>query len=339
MTVELLTRSPELQTQSESALSIIDAYRNEFEDRTSVSPLEMEFPYMRVDNKESIYVLETGDNRAGAFKWRGALVGALALLRAGHERLVVPSAGNHARGAILAAQALGMSIDVVVPRTAPRAKREGLRELWDDPRNRVHVHGESFDEALAFANEYTEAYGGALLHPYDDPNVKRGQGTVVNDLLRLKSDVDNIAVAVGGAGLLDGILNELQVLGREDIHVTAVEAPGSNSLSRSLDAGKLVSAEAPNPLYGGSAVQYIGEGALHSAMRYPNLSVVTGAQEDVEYITETYVESRKHLMRTDIPAFEPTSIVPFAGLYQLDLHQYRNTVVIGTGHNAPLRAA
>ena len=339
MTVELLTRSPELQIQSESALSIIDAYRDEFEDRTSVSPLEMEFPYMRVDNKESIYVLETGDNRAGAFKWRGALVGALALLEAGHERLVVPSAGNHARGAVLAAKALGMSIDVVVPRSAPPAKREGLQELWDDPRNRIHVHGNTFDESLAYANAFVKAQGGALLHPYDDEYVKRGQGTVVNDLLRLKNDVDHLVVPIGGAGLLGGVLDELQELGRPDVHVTAVEAPGSNSFSRSRYARRVVSAEAPNQAYGGSAVKSVGLGALYSAMKYRSLSVVTAEQADIDYVVETYEQSRQNLMRTDIPAFEPTSIVPFAGLYQVDLRQYRNTVVIGTGHNAPLRAA
>lgn len=338
MAAELLTRSPEL-TPSENALSIIDAYRDEFEDRTTVAPLEMEFPYMRVDNKESIYVLETGDNLAGAFKWRGALVGAFALREAGYERLVVPSAGNHARGAVLAAKALGMWIDVVVPRTAPPAKREGLRELWDNPRNRIHVHGETFDESLAYAKEFVKAQGGALLHPYDDERVKRGQGTIVNDLLRLKRDVNHVAVPVGGAGLLDGVLNELQELGRQDVHVTAVEAPGSNSLSRSLAEGKLVAAEAPNLAYGGSAVKFIGEGALYSAMKYPNLSVVTADQADIVHLIETYQQSREDLIRTGVPAFEPTSIVPFAGLYRMDLRQYDSTVVVGTGHNAPLRGA
>lgn len=335
MTAELLTRSPEL-TPSEKALSIIDAYRDEFEDRTTVAPLDMEFPYMRVDNKDSIYMLETGDNLAGAFKWRGALAGAFALQQAGHERLVVPSAGNHARGAVLAAKALGMAVEVVVPRTAPHAKREGLRELWDDPRNRVHVHGETFDESLRYAKEFVETQGGALLHPYDDEHVKRGQGTIVHDLLREKEDVDHLVVPVGGAGLLGGILDELQELGRSDVHVTAVEAPGSNSLSRSQAEGTLVSAEAPNQAYGGSAVKRIGGGALRSAMRYPNLSVVTADQADVDYVVETYQQSRANLMRTDIPAFEPTSLVTVAGLYRVDVEKYENTVVVGTGHNAPL---
>jgi Threonine dehydratase len=339
MTAELLNRLPETTTRSENALFIIDAYRDEFADVTTVSPIEMEFPYLEVDGKNSIYVLETGDNVAGTFKWRGALMGASALQQAGHERLVVPSAGNHARGAILAAKALGMSIDVVVPRTAPSAKREGLRELWKDPSNRVHVAGETFDESLAYAYEFASIKGGALLHPYDNEHVIRGQGTIVDDMLREKHDIDHILLPVGGGGLLAGVLDRLRELGREDVYVTAVEAPGSNSLSKSHAEKKISIAEAPNQAYGGSAVRYIGRRALHSAMSYSNLEVVTANQSDIDYVIDTYQQSRSDLMRTDkyfVRAFEPTSLVAVAGLYRTAQQQYENTVVIGTGHNAPL---
>lgn len=339
MTAELLNRSPELTTQSESALSIIDAYRDEFTDTTTVAPLDMEFPYLKIDDKDSTYVLEAGDNLAGTFKWRGALAGAAALQQAGHERLIVPSAGNHARGAVLAAKALGMSIDVVVPRTAPSAKREGLRELWSNSRNRVHVSGETFDESLAYAHELANIRGGALLHPYDDEHVIKGQGTIVDDLLREKYDVDHVVLPVGGGGLLAGVIDRLQELGREDVRVTAVEAPGSNSLSRSFTEKRIAMAEAPNQAYGGSAVQFIGHRALRSALKYPNLHIVTAVQSDVDYVIDTYQQSRGDLMRTAehfVPAFEPTSLVAVAGLYRVAREPHETTVVIGTGHNAPL---
>lgn len=337
MTAELLMRSPEPATQDETALAIIDAYRDEFADRTTVAPLGMEFPYLSIEDKKSVYMLEAADNLAGTFKWRGALAGANALQLAGHERLVVPSAGNHARGAVLAAKALGMSVDVVVPRSAPPAKREGLRELWKDPRNRVHVFGETFDESLAYAHEFVAMRGGALLHPYDDEDVIKGQGTVVDDLLREKADVDHIVLPVGGGGLLAGVLDRLQELGREDIRVTGVEAPGSNSLSRSLADKKIAAAEAPNPAYGGSAVQFVGKRGLRSAMRYPNLEVVTADTSDITYVVDTYVQSRNDLMRTDehfVPAFEPTSLVAVAGLYRAVRYEGEISVVLGTGHNA-----
>lgn len=339
MAAELLTRSLKSSPQDETALAIIDAYRDVFADRTSLSPLEMEFPYLDIEDKSSMYLLETGDNYAGTFKWRGALAGAVALQEAGHERLVVPSAGNHARGAVLAAKALGMSIDVVVPRSAPPAKREGLRELWDDRRNRVHVFGEAFDESLTHAYEFVEMRGGALLHPYDDEYVVKGQGTIVDDLLREKADVDHIVLPVGGGGLLAGVLSRLEGLGREDISVTGVEAPGSNSLSRSLEEMQVTAAEAPNPAYGGSAVQFIGRQGLRSAMRYPNFEVVTADTSDITYVADTYVQSRNDLMRTGeyfVPAFEPTSLVAVAGLYKARWREGENVVVLGTGHNAPV---
>ncbi len=337
MTAELLHRST--NATPKSALSIIDAYRDEFNDRTTVEPLGMEFPYLEVENKQSIYMLEAGDNEAGTFKWRGALTGAAALKIAGHERLVVPSAGNHARGAVLAARALGMSIDVVVPRSAPPAKREGLRELWNDWHNRVHVFGETFDESLAYAYEFADMHDSALLHPYDDEHVIRGQGTAVDDLLREKPDVDHIVLPIGGGGLLAGVLDRLQELGREEIRVTGVEAPGSNSLSRSLAADTVTEADAPNLAYGGSAVQFIGTRGLQSALRYANFEVVTADKSDITYVVDTYVQSRNDLMRTDehfVPAFEPTSLVAVAGLYSARRRENEVTVVLGTGHNAPV---
>lgn len=328
--------NPSLQ---EEALSIINTYRNEFKDQTSLSSSDMEFPYLDIENREAVSILETGDNEAGAFKWRGALVGAIALQRLGYDRLVVPSAGNHARGAILAARALDMSVDVVVPDSAPRAKREGLSELWDSPHNRVHVAGSAFDDSLRFAKGFVKARGGALLHPYDDMHVIAGQGTIVDDILKLQEDVDQIVLPVGGGGLLAGVTNRLRVLNREDVRVTAVEAPGSDSLSRSLRRRKVVSAEAPNPEYGGLAVRYVGRRALQGAMRYPNLEVITADQEDISHVISTYVQSRNDLMRTEryfVPAYEPTSLVAVAGLYGA-ARRHENMVIIGTGHNEPIK--
>lgn len=337
MATELLHRSTE--TTTASALSIIDTYRDTLADRTTVSPLDMEFPYLDIEESASLYLVEAADNLAGTFKWRGALVGASALQEAGYERLVVPSAGNHARGSVLAAKALGMSIDVVVPTSSPRPKREGLRELWPVWHNKVHVEGATFDESLLYAQELVHSHGGALLHPYDDEHVIRGQGTLVDDLLHEKEDVKHIVTPVGGGGLLAGVLNRLQELGREDIRVTGVQAPGSNSMSRSLSEYTLTQAEAPNQAYGGSAVQFVGHRALRSAMMYSNLDIVTADESDIIYVTETYRQSRQDLMRTDdrfVPAFEPTSLVAVAGLYKAVRTPNETTVVIGTGHNAPL---
>lgn len=339
MTAELLHRSPELLTPDSSAIAIIDAYRNEFKDRTNVQPIDDEFPYLEIKNKESTYLLDTSDNEAGTFKWRGAITAVIELYLQGKEVLVVPSAGNHARGAILAAKALGMMVVVVVPETAPPAKREGLSELWKDWRNQLHVSGKTFDDSLAYAQALTERIDGALLHPYDNPTVSAGQGTTMHDMFREIDDVGQIVLPAGGCGLLGGVTNTLHELGRDDILVTAVEAPGSNSLSKSLLEGRIVEADTPNQLYGGSAVRFIGNHGLHSALRYENLSVVTADPSDIALATETYKQSRQDLMRTEeyhVPAFEPTTMVAIAALYKVSGAINMNTVVLGTGRNAPL---
>lgn len=336
MTAELFTDSVKQTEHNTSAALIIDAFRDDFADRTTLAPIEMEFPYMKLRDKDSIYLLEAADNLAGTFKWRGALVGAVALQGVGHERLVVPSAGNHARGAVLAAKVLGMAVDVVVPRSAPPAKREGLRELWHDGRNKVHVYGETFDASLAHAYGLARERGGALLHPYDDEFVIEGQGTIIDDLLREKPEVTHVVLPVGGGGLLAGVANRLTELGRDDVRVTAVEAPGSNSLSKSLQRRRLVEAESPNQRFGGSAVRYIGARGLESALRYPNLEVVSADEGDIIYVTETYMQSRDDLLRKSIPAYEPTSLVAVAGLYKATRTAGDVTVALGTGHNAPV---
>src|SRR5690606_5864078 len=129
----------------------------------------------------------------------------------------------------------------------------------------------------AYAKELSGNLDGALLHPYDDEFVVAGQGTVADDLLLLRPDVTHLLVPVGGGGLKAGVLNRLQELGRDDIRVTAVQAPGSNSLGRSLleaqngkknKKAEVFEAEAPNQLFGGSAVKFVGEHALQSALKY-----------------------------------------------------------------------
>src|SRR5690606_34112787 len=131
-----------------------------------------------------------------------------------------------------------------------------IKDLWDDWRNNIIIRGENFDESLAYSYELVESQSSAMLHPYDDENVTLGQGTIVDDILEHKNDVEHIVLPVGGGGLLAGVLNRLKELDREYIKVTAVEAPGSDSLSRSMAAGKLSEALSPNQLYGGSAVRH-----------------------------------------------------------------------------------
>lgn len=324
----------------EKAYDIIDTYRDDVEDYFRVEELEREFPYYaHILGSDAVFLANAADNLAGAFKWRGAFVGAHALKEAGATSLVTPSAGNALRGGALAAKTADMDYHGVVPVSAPAQKREGAKALYDSSRFQLHVVGSTFDEAYAWALKHPEL--GEMLHPFDDPNVLAGQGTITDDILNspLGSEVRHIVAPTGGGGLIAGVLNRLQELDRTDITVHAIEAPGSNSLSRSVRAGHIVAAEAPNARYGGSAVRKVGDYTLSICQFAPNLHIHTVADELVDGVTDLYLQGRTDLWRQGTPNFEPTTLVAVAGLQQIvRQHPDETTVVIGTGYNAPLYA-
>lgn len=239
----------------------------------------------------------------------------------------MPSAGNHARGAVWAARELGLSVTAVVPTTAPAQKSEKLRELWDDPRLTIKVIGESFDESLAWALTQTN---GKILHPFGELVIP-GQGTVVDDVLARFPDVENIVTAVGGGGLAAGMLRRLEELGRTDIQIIGAEAEGSNSARKSLAAGDLQPADAPNLRYGGSAVRTMGHQALDIFARSHNFQILPVPERDVDKLIELYTQDREQAQREAWPNLEPTSLVAVAAMRQQI--QNRPTVVIATGHN------
>lgn len=336
-TVETYTAMPPVVGGNE-ALAIINRYRRTVDDHFYIEPLECELPsFSYYIGGAAVHLAHTEDNLAGSFKWRGAFVGAHQLAREGHEALMVPSAGNHARGAILAAKALGLSVHTAVPRTAPVAKREQLASLWPSPQLTVHVEGETFDDSLAWSLNHPEL--GTLLHPYNDPYVTRGQGTLVDDVLKARPDTQHIVLPVGGGGLMAGVLRRLLEKDRADIVVHAVEAPGSNSLSRSLEQNQLAAAEHPNAAYGGSAVTYTGEEAMLAAAAYPNLQLHTADEDTIHDVIDLYEVDRQNMLRHNVPNLEPTSLVAIAGLKAVvRQHTGEAIVAVATGQNAPLRA-
>jgi threonine dehydratase len=316
-------------TQSDEAFSIIDSYRSSVDDRTRVDEFEREFPYYAQRlGLEGVLLADLSDNTGGSFKWRGALVGALAQQERGVSHLIAPSAGNHARGAVLAAKALDMRITVAVPSTAPSLKKEGIKKLWDSPQLNVTVAGATFDESLTWALKEH----GELLHPYDDMSVIQGQGTVVDDVLAHAPETRHIVTPVGGGGLAAGILLRLRDLGRTDIIVHGAEAEGSNSATRSLARHERTRAERPNMRYGGSAVQTIGKLAFETFQNSSQFHLVKVPDYDVDELSDLYLQGQYDLLRTNTSNFEPTSLVAVAALKQL--RDLRGTVtVLGTGQN------
>jgi len=337
----VLTLEQQQGLNGDRALEIINQYRDIVGELT-IESLEVEFPsemhLLRPLGVKTIKLVGAGENAARAFKVRGALNGAHRLREAGASTIAVPSAGNHARGAIEAARVLGLYANVVVPTTASAAKSKGLYELGSPEWLRVYQEGESFNESLEWLSRHTEL--GSLLHPFDDPYVIAGQGTLVDDIFAQIDSVDHIVVPIGGGGLAAGIAHRLEEKDNKHTKLHIVEAPGSDSMSRSLAKGTPVAATKPNKLYGGSAVLLAGALTLHLLAMFNDqnrLSIHSPSQDEIDGVIGDYMFDRKLYGRENTPNYEPTSLVAIANLREIvQQHPGESIVVVGTGHNAPL---
>ena len=191
-----------------------------------------------------------------SFKIRGAY-NKLAQLSAEElaRGVVTASAGNHAQGLALAARELGIEATIVMPRTTPELKVQGVRARG----GKVVLHGDAFPEALAHAWARVQAEGLTFIPPYDDPEVIAGQGTVAMEILRQHPGrLDAIFVPVGGGGLACGV-STFAKLHNPHIKVIGVEPAGAPSLTRALEAGYPVRLDAANTIADGTAVLEVGD--------------------------------------------------------------------------------
>ena len=169
--------------------------------------------------------------------------------------VVTASAGNHAQGLALAAKVLGIKATIVMPRTTPEIKVQGVRSRG----GKVVLHGDSFPEALAYSLKLVDEKGLVYIHPYDDPHTIAGQGTVAMEILRQHPGrLDAIFVPVGGGGLIAGIAAYVKYL-RPEIKVIGVEPDDSNCLQAAMAAGERVVLSQVGLFADGVAVAQIGQ--------------------------------------------------------------------------------
>ncbi len=172
----------------------------------------------------------------GSFKARGAVSAVLAVpperLRRG---IVTASSGNHGLAVAYAGWAAGVPTAVFLPRSAAADKIAGLK-TWGA---RVAIEGEAWDDSNRAARHHAEIGGLAYVHPFADPDVIAGQGTIALEILAEAPDVDTILVAIGGGGLIGGIALAAKAL-KPAIRIVGVEPAGAPTLQASLAAGGLV---------------------------------------------------------------------------------------------------
>jgi threonine dehydratase len=193
--------------------------------------------------------------RTGSFKVRGATAKLAALgVQGCASGVVAASAGNHAQGLAAAAAARGVACEVYVPADAPIAKAEAAREAGAI----VHAGCASLDECLAAAHERAERDGLAFVHPFDDPDVVAGQGSLGLELLEDVPDLAKVVVPVGGGGLAAGIAIAVKSA-RADVEVVGVQAAACAPYPESLRARVPVPVESALTIADGIAVKRPGE--------------------------------------------------------------------------------
>jgi threonine dehydratase len=191
-----------------------------------------------------------------SFKLRGAYNKMVHLAPEALARGVIcASAGNHAQGVALAAKKLGCRAVIVMPVTTPRLKVDAVAALGGE----VVLHGDSYSDAHGHAVGLQKAQDLTFVHPFDDPDVIAGQGTVAMEILRQhQGPIDAVFVAIGGGGLISGIAAYIKAV-RPEIRVIGVQTADSDAMLRSVRAGKRVKLDDVGLFSDGTAVKLVGE--------------------------------------------------------------------------------
>ncbi len=237
-----------------------------------------------------------------SFKLRGAYNKMSGLPKEKLKRgVIAASAGNHAQGVALAAQKLGCRAVIVMPVTAPRIKIDAVAARGAE----VVLIGDSYDEAHEHARKLEKKRGLTFVHPYDDPEVIAGQGTIGMEILRQHpKPIHAIFVAVGGGGLISGIAAYVKSV-RPDIRIIGVEPVDSDAMTRSLKAGKRVTLAHVGLFADGVAVKRVGEETFRLASKYVDEMILVDTDETCAAIKDVFEDTRSIL--------EPAGALSVAG--------------------------
>lgn len=210
--------------------------------------------YLSEQTGNKVYLKPENTQVTGAYKIRGAYYKTSTLTDEERAKgLVTASAGNHAQGVAYAAKAYGCKAVIVMPTTTPLMKVNRTKSYGAE----VVLYGDVYDEAAAYAKQLAEEKGYTFIHPFDDPAVATGQGTIAMEIIKELPLVDYILVPVGGGGLATGVSTLAKMLNPK-IKVIAVEPAGANCLQASLKAGEPVTLPSISTIADGTAVKTPG---------------------------------------------------------------------------------
>ncbi|HEY6908602.1 MAG TPA: threonine ammonia-lyase, biosynthetic [Myxococcales bacterium] len=238
-----------------------------------------------------------------SFKLRGAYNKMAGLSAAALRRgVIAASAGNHAQGVALSAQRLGCRATIVMPVTTPRIKVDAVAARGA----KVVLAGDSYDDAYRHAKALERRGKMTFVHPYDDPEVIAGQGTIAMEILRQHpGPIRAIFAAVGGGGLIAGIAAYVKRL-RPEIRVVGVQPVDSDAMARSLKQGRRVKLHTVGLFADGVAVKRVGKETFHLARRYVDDIILVDTDAACAAIKDVFEDTRSIL--------EPAGALSVAGL-------------------------
>lgn len=260
-----------------------------------------------------------------SFKCRGAYNKMVGLTKAQLQRgVVAASAGNHAQGVALAAQKLDAQATIVMPTTTPLIKVDAVLARGAQ----VVLFGDSYDEAYEHAQTLTEAAGATFVHPYDDPDVIAGQGTIGMEILRQHpGPIHSVYVPVGGGGLIAGIAAYIKQT-RPDIRIIGVEPEDADAMAQSLTKGERVRLAHVGIFADGVAVKNVGKETFRLVRQYVDEIVRVDNDAICAAIKDVFEDTRSIL--------EPAGALSIAGLKAVvardGLHQ-QTLIAIASGAN------
>lgn len=267
-----------------------------------------------------VYLKPENMQRTGAYKVRGAYYKISTLSDEERERgLITASAGNHAQGVAYAARECGAKAVIVMPTTTPLIKVNRTKALGAE----VILHGDVYDDAAAWADKLARENGYIFIHPFDDPDVATGQGTIAMEIMRDLPLVDIILVPVGGGGLATGV-SVLAGYLKPGIKVIGVEPEGAACLKASFEAGKVVTLPSVNTIADGTAVKTPGSRIFPWLQK--NLSgIITVPDQELVTAFLDMVENHKMVV-------ENSGLLSVAALRHLDCRNKKVACVLSGGN-------
>ena len=277
-----------------------------------------DFYSARTGNK--VYLKPENMQFTGAYKLRGAYYKLSTLSEKERAKgLITASAGNHAQGVAYAAKCYGVKAVIVMPTTTPLIKVNRTKSYGAE----VVLFGDVYDEACGHAYELAKERGYTFIHPFDDPAVATGQGTIAMEIFKEPPLVDYILVPVGGGGLATGVSTLAKLLNPK-IKVIGVEPEGASCLKASMEAGKVVTLERVSTIADGTAVKT--PGALIFPYLAKNLdAILTVGDEELVVAFLDMVENHKMVV-------ENSGLLTVAALKHLNVKNKKVAAILSGGN-------